>query len=98
MDDRSTEIRLILECDNIRVTPRGMEEFHANRVLIFVPANEIGHIILRFGRSDHRPMVTMLIGIALSLAGVIGLMNWSWLRLGIATNWGWWHSGRWAAR
>jgi hypothetical protein len=65
----------ILKYDNILVSSRGMAETHAKKVVIFVPAVEIDRITLKYGRSGHRPILTMSIGIALTLFGVFGLIE-----------------------
>jgi hypothetical protein len=65
----------ILKYDNILVSSRGMAEIHAKKVIIFVPAVEIDRIMLKYGRSDHRPILAMSIGIILALFGVFGLIE-----------------------
>jgi hypothetical protein len=50
-----------------------MAETDARKVVIFVPAVEIDRVILKFGRSDHRPILTMSIGVVLALIGILGL-------------------------
>ena len=61
--------------DNILVSERGIAETHGNKVVIFVNAAEVERIAVRFGRPDHRPMVTLSIGIILALVGVFGLVE-----------------------
>lgn len=70
-----TDSKPILKCDNILVSSRGMTETDAKKVMIFVPAVEIHRITLKYGRSDHRPILTMSIGIGLALFGVFGLIE-----------------------
>jgi hypothetical protein len=71
----ATEGPPILKCDNLIVSPRGVTEAHARKVILFVPAAEINRITLKFGRSDHRPVFTATMGILLSLAGIFGLVE-----------------------
>jgi len=77
MNVPSDEVQPILKCDNIRVSPRGISEVQANREVVFVPVSEIDRLILRFGRSDHRPVVTLAIGLVLSVAGIFGLYQFT---------------------
>jgi hypothetical protein len=65
----------ILKYDNILVSSRGMTETEAKKVLIFVPAAEIRRITLKYGRADHRPILTMSIGIGITLFGIFGLIE-----------------------
>ena len=67
--------RLILKYDNILISSRGMTEHHANKVIIFVPAVEIHRITLRYGRSDHRPILTISVGAVLVLVGIFGMIE-----------------------
>jgi len=70
----ATEATPVLKCDNILVSSRGMTETMANKVVIFVPTAEIDRISLKFGRSDHRPMVSLSLGIILASVGIYGLI------------------------
>jgi hypothetical protein len=72
---QTSEEKPVLKCDNIVLSSRGIAETHGKKIVIFVPPNEINRIILKFGRSDHRPMLTMSIGIILGLVGVFGLVE-----------------------
>jgi hypothetical protein len=65
----------ILKYDNILISSRGMAETHAKKVVIFVPAAEVDRVTLKYGRSDHRPILTMSIGIVLALFGIFGLIE-----------------------
>jgi hypothetical protein len=69
------ESKQILKYDNILASSRGMAETHATKVVIFVPANEVVRVTLKYGRSDHRPIMTLSIGIGLSLVGIFGLIE-----------------------
>ncbi len=60
--------------DNILVSSRGITEVHGKKLVLFVPAAEIDHIILKFGRSEHRPIVSLSIGIVLMLIEIYGLV------------------------
>ena len=73
MNMPTDEAQPILKCDNILVSPRGIAEVHGNKVMVFVPASGIDRITLRFGRSDHHPVLSLSIGLALAVAGMGGL-------------------------
>jgi hypothetical protein len=61
--------------DNIIASARGITEAHGKKVVIFVPAGEINRITLKFGRSEHRPVISLSIGILLAVAGGLGLVE-----------------------
>ena len=65
----------VLKCDHMVASSRGIAEAHGKKVVIFVPAAEINRIILKFGRSEHRPIVSLTAGAILSLLGVFGLVD-----------------------
>ena len=65
----------ILSYDTIVVSPRGITEAHGRRAVLFVPAAEIDGIALKFGRSDHRPIFSMTVGVVLLAVGVFGLVE-----------------------
>ncbi len=65
----------ILKCDNIVLSSRGIAETHGKKLVIFVPADEIERITLKFGKSDHRPMASISIGVVLGLVGIFGLIE-----------------------
>jgi hypothetical protein len=71
----SNDVQTTLKYDNVAVTARGMAETHGKKIVIFVPASEINRITLKFGRSDHRPVLSMTIGIILGLVGIWGLIG-----------------------
>jgi hypothetical protein len=64
-----------LRCDNILVTPRGIAETCGKKVMIFVPAAEVERITLKYGRSDHRPVFSLSVGLIFALIGVWGLIE-----------------------
>ena len=70
---QTTEDTQILRYDNILVSKRGITEVHDKKVVLFVPSAEIDHVILKFGRSEHRPIVSLSIGIIMTLVGIYGL-------------------------
>ncbi|HTV43214.1 MAG TPA: hypothetical protein VMF08_21805 [Candidatus Sulfotelmatobacter sp.] len=72
---QTSEEKPVLKCDTIVLSSRGLAETHGKKIVIFVPANEIDRITLKFGRSDHRPILTISIGIILGLVGVFGLVE-----------------------
>jgi hypothetical protein len=74
----TTEEKPILKCDNIIVSSRGITETDRNKIIVFVPANEIEKITLKFGRSEHRPIVSLSIGIIFALIGLFGLVDFFW--------------------
>jgi len=54
---------------------RGITETHGKKILLFVPAPEISRLTLKFGRSDHCPVVSLAIGVLLSVLGIYGLVK-----------------------
>jgi len=68
----------VLKCENMVVSMRGFTETDGKKVVIFVPANEIDRIILKFGRPEHRPLVSLTIGIICALIGLFGLLEIFW--------------------
>jgi hypothetical protein len=64
-----------LTYDNILVTPRGITEVDGRKIMIFVPVAEIERITLKYGRSDHRPVVSLGVGVIFALIGVFGLVE-----------------------
>jgi len=70
----SADEKTTLRYDTIAVTSRGIAETHGRKIVIFVPAAEISRITLKFGKSDHRPLLSLTIGIILGLVGVAGLI------------------------
>jgi hypothetical protein len=68
------EERPVLKYDNIVVAPRGIAETYGRKLCVFVPAGEINQITLKYGKSDHRPIVSMAIGGVLALIGVAGVI------------------------
>jgi hypothetical protein len=69
------EDKPVLRCDNILVSSRGVAETAGKKVVIFVPTNDIERISVNFGRSDHRPIITISIGAIFALVGVFGLIE-----------------------
>lgn len=72
---QSPDAKEILRCDNIVVSPRGIAETSGKKIVIFVPAAEIDRIMVKHGRSDHRPGLSLFIGIVFMLVGAYGLME-----------------------
>ena len=77
----SSEEKPVLKCDNLLVSPRGIAEVHGKKIVIFVPATDIGHVTLKFGRSDHRPVVSLSIGILMALVGLFGLIEFVFINM-----------------
>jgi hypothetical protein len=72
---QSADEKPVLKCDNIIVSSCGITEADGNKVIVFVPANEIERVTLKFGRSEHHPIVSLSIGIILALIGLFGLVE-----------------------
>ena len=72
------ETKETLKYDNIVVSPRGIAEASGKKAVVFVPADEIERITLHFGKSDHRPMVSIALGVVFILVGVFGLVEMVW--------------------
>jgi hypothetical protein len=79
---QSANEKPVLKCDNIIVSSRGITEADGRKVIVFVPANEIERITLKFGRSEHRPIVSLSIGIIFALIGLFGLVEIFWATRG----------------
>ena len=71
----SNDEKVTLKYDNVVVTPRGMAETYGKKIVIFVPATEIDRVTLKFGRSDHRPIFSMTLGIVFALIGIFGIVE-----------------------
>jgi hypothetical protein len=69
------EEKPILRCDTVLVSPRGIAETHGKKAVIFVPAAEIERITLKFGRPEHRPIVSLVIGAVFVLVGIVGIIE-----------------------
>jgi hypothetical protein len=69
------EDKPVLRCDNILVSPRGIAETAGKKVVFFIPTNDIERIVVNFGRSDHRPIISISIGAVLALVGIFGLVE-----------------------
>ena len=72
---KSLEAKETLKCDNIVVSPRGIAEISGKKIVVFVPATEIERITVKHGRSDHRPVLSLSIGIIFILVGSYGLVE-----------------------
>jgi hypothetical protein len=71
----NSEGQPILRFDNVVVSPDGISEVHDNQVVIFVPTDQVDRITLKFGRSDHRPLATICIGLGMAVIGIVGLIG-----------------------
>lgn len=69
------EEKPILRCDTVVVSPRGIAETQGKKAAIFVPAAEIERITLKFGRPEHRPIVSLSIGTVFVLVGILGIIE-----------------------
>jgi hypothetical protein len=79
---QSAEDKPVLKCANIIFSPRGIAEVDGNKIIVFVPVNEIESITLKFGRSEHRPVASLSIGIILVSVGLFGLFELFWAARG----------------
>jgi hypothetical protein len=70
---QSPDAKEVLKCDNIVVSPRSIAETSGKKIVVFVPAAEIESIIVKHGRPDHRPVLSLSIGIIFILVGIYGL-------------------------
>jgi len=61
--------------DNLLASARGLTETHGKKVVLFIPKADITRIDLRFGRSGHRPLLTLLLGTILVPIGVYGVVD-----------------------
>ena len=71
----SNEEKPVLKYDTVVVTPRGIAETHGKKIVLFVPADEIDRIILKHGKSAHRPALSIIIGGTLALLGPFALVE-----------------------
>ena len=71
---KDTEAKPVLRYDNLLFSARGISEVHGKKLILFIPAAEIEHLELKFGRSEHRPLVSLAIGIGFTLIGGFGLV------------------------
>jgi hypothetical protein len=72
---QNAEASPVLKYCNIVVSQRGLAEADGKKVVLFVPAAEVDRIILKFGKAEHRPLVSLLIGLVFTLVGVFGLIE-----------------------
>jgi hypothetical protein len=70
----SNDERPVLRCDNIVMAPRGIAETHGRKLALFVPTTDINRMRLKYGRSEHSPMVSMVLGGSLALVGIAGII------------------------
>jgi hypothetical protein len=57
---------------NVSVSSQGIAETYGKRIVLFVPFPEVDRITLRFGRPDHRPIVSIFVGSVFALLGIYG--------------------------
>ncbi len=65
----------VLKCANLVASARGLAEADGKKLVLFVPAGEINRIVLKHGQAEHRPLVSLAIGIALALLGAAGVIE-----------------------
>ena len=71
----ATEEKQSLRYDNILLTRRGIAEIHGRKVVIFIPAADIKSITLKYGRPEHRPIISLTIGAIFAIIGILGLVD-----------------------
>jgi hypothetical protein len=72
---QTQETTSVLKCKNILISLRGLAEVDGKKVVLFVPAAEIDHVILKYGKAEHRPILALLMGVIFALVGVCGLVE-----------------------
>ena len=73
---QTPESKEILKYDKyLWFLPQGIAEAAGKKAVIFVPAAEIEHITLHYGKSDHRPMVSIALGVVFIVVSVFGLVE-----------------------
>ena len=71
----ATEEKQSLRYDNILLTRRGIAEIHGRKVVIFIPAADIKSIALKYGRPEHRPIISLTLGAIFAIIGILGLVD-----------------------
>jgi hypothetical protein len=63
-------------CDylNVRASEKGLSEFHKSTRTVFIPRNQVEAVEVQFGPRAERPMVQMVLGLALVILGIVGLV------------------------
>lgn len=51
-----------------------MQEADGNALIQLVPRADIDRVVLRFGGAEHRPIVSLTLGVVLSSVGLVGLL------------------------
>jgi hypothetical protein len=64
-----------LRCDTVLLSSRGIAETHGKKAVIFVPGADIERITLKFGRPEHSPIVSLTIGTAFAVVGILGIIE-----------------------
>jgi hypothetical protein len=59
----------IITCGNIRFSRENIGELYGARVIVSIPRTDITSISLRYGESVERPILEIIVGIFLMLAG-----------------------------
>ena len=62
-----------LKYDNLVISSRGVAEADGKKVVLFIPLADVERVTLKFGRADHRPILSLSIGVVLLLVGIWGL-------------------------
>jgi len=64
-----------LRYDNILASSRGLTETQSKKVVLFIPKSDIARIDLKFGRSSHRPLLTLILGAIFVPIGLYGIID-----------------------
>ncbi len=63
--------KMKIELQNITATEEGLYEYEEDKVLVFVPKNEIKKLSLGFGTATRWLMIARLLGVALICIGIL---------------------------
>lgn len=71
----ASENTLSLKYDRLGASARGLAEIHRNKIVLFARASQIEEILLKFGHSSHRPVLTAIVGLIFVPIGLYGLIE-----------------------
>jgi hypothetical protein len=72
---QTSEEASVLKCNNIVISTRGLAEVDGKKIILFVPKDEVNQITLKYGKAEHNPIISLVIGIILALVGLAGLVE-----------------------
>ncbi|CAN5828501.1 hypothetical protein BH09VER1_BH09VER1_42200 [soil metagenome] len=64
-----------LRYDNLGASARGLAEIHRDKIVLFARAADIDQVLLKFGHSSHRPILTSALGLLFIPIGAYGLIE-----------------------